>query len=589
MMLGVRGKLFLASLAAIAFSVVVADLYLARTLDRELTESVRDDLTIRAELIAGEARAEGRALRPDPAWDGWADERGRTSRARVTVIAADGTVVGDSEVPPVDLPRLENHAHRPEIARARADGRGWATRYSTTVGHRMMYVAIAVAAADTGAGGTIRLAVPLTTVDDAVNRLHWLLAFASLLALGAAVAFSAVAASWAARGVRRVTATARKMAGGDLAARTHAGGRDEADELGRVIDGLAEGLSRSMAELRDERDLLQGVLQGMREGVLLLDRDARIVLVNPALRESLLLDADVVGKLLLEGIRHAGLRDLIDAARKSGEPASGEIESAGLKPRRLLVHVSTLPTDSGGLLAVFVDVTDLRRLETIRRDFVANVSHELRTPVAAVRSAGETLRGALERDPAAAARFVEIIERNAERLQRLIEDLLDLSRIESQTYRPDLVSLDLGTVARHVLGLFRERAEARNLALALDLPADLPHVRADRRALEQVLTNLVDNAVKYCPPATSVTVRAALDGDKVRIDVADTGSGIEARHLARLFERFYRVDAGRSRELGGTGLGLSIVKHLVEAMGGSVSVESAPGRGTTFRCVLPRG
>ncbi|MBI5501306.1 MAG: HAMP domain-containing protein [Deltaproteobacteria bacterium] len=588
MMPGIRGKLFLASLAAIALSVVVADLYLAKTLDRELTDGVRDDLTVRAELVAGEARAEGRPIRPDPAWDAWADERGRTSRARVTVVAADGTVVGDSEVPAADLPPLENHAHRPEIARAGTDGRGWATRYSTTVGHRMMYVAVAVAASGV-AGGTIRLAVPLTMVDDAITRLHWLLAFASLLALGVAVAFSAVAASWAARGVRRVTAVARRMAGGDLAARTHAAGRDEADELGRVIDGLADGLSRSMAELRDERDLLQGVLQGMREGVLLLDREARIVLVNPALRESLLLDADVVGKLLLEGIRHAGLRDLIDVARKSGEPALGEIESAGLKPRRLLVHVSTLPTDSGGLLAVFVDVTDLRRLETIRRDFVANVSHELRTPVSAVRSAGETLRGALERDPAAAARFVEIIERNAERLQRLIEDLLDLSRIESQTYRPDLVSLDLPTVARHVVGLFRARADAKHLTLALDLPADLPAVRADRRALEQILTNLVDNAVKYCPPAASVAVRAALDGDKVRIEVADTGAGIEARHLTRLFERFYRVDPGRSRELGGTGLGLSIVKHLVEAMGGTVSVESTPGKGTIFRFVLARG
>ena len=376
------------------------------------------------------------------------------------------------------------------------------------------------------------------------------------------------------------------MAAGDLSVRTHAAGRSESDELGRVLDGLADNLSRSLGELRGERDLLQGVLNGMREGVMLLDRETRIVLVNPALRESLLLDADVVGKLLLEGVRHAGLSELVESARKTGDTASDELEIAGIKPRRLLARVSTLDADPGGLLAVFVDVTDLRRLETIRRDFVANVSHELRTPVAAVRSAGETLRETLENDPAAAARFAEIIERNAERLQRLIDDLLDLSRIESQTYRPDLVRWTAGRRPARDRTV-RERAEAKRLALSVDFPAELPQARADRRALEQVLTNPVDNAVKYCPPAASVTVRAALDGKYVRLEVTDTGPGIETQHLSRLFERFYRVDPGRSRELGGTGLGLSIVKHLLEAMGGSVTVESTPGKGTTFRCLLP--
>jgi two-component system phosphate regulon sensor histidine kinase PhoR len=586
--LGIRGKLFLASFGAIVISVTVADLYLSGVLDRRLTDEIRDDLLVRARLVAADAVQTSHAVRPDLAWDALADEEARTARARVTIIAADGTVLGDSEVSASGLARLENHRGRPEVLGALARGEGSSARESVTVGRRMMYVAVALPDGAASPTGVVRLAVALTAVDDALGRLHWLLVVASAIAVLLAVLLSSVAASWAARGIRSVTATARRLAEGDLGARTHAAGRDEAAVLGRTIDALAQNLAHSIVELRGERDLLQGVLQGMREGVLLVDREDRIVLVNPALREALLLDADVAGRLVLEAVRHAGLRELLDGARTADRPVAGELELAGLRPRRLLVHASPLDGSPGALLVVFVDVTDLRRLETIRRDFVANVSHELRTPVAAVRSAAETLRGAVERDPAAVARFAEMIERNAERLQHLVGDLLDLSRIESREYRPDLEPLDAVAVVQRVVETFRERAQERGLSLASSLPADLPRVRADRRALEQVVSNLVDNAVKYASAAASVTIRAEADEPHVRFTVADTGPGIEPQHLPRLFERFYRVDTGRSRELGGTGLGLSIVKHLVEAMGGSVGLDSTPGAGSTFWFTLPR-
>jgi two-component system phosphate regulon sensor histidine kinase PhoR len=239
----------------------------------------------------------------------------------------------------------------------------------------------------------------------------------------------------------------------------------------------------------------------------------------------------------------------------------------------------------GGVLAVFLDVTELRRLESVRRDFVANASHELRTPVAAVRAAAETLRSALN-DRKAALRFTEIIERNSERLERLIADLLELSRIESSRFQFVLEPVDLADVVQYVTSLHRHRAEKKRITLDAELPADALAVRADRRALELVFGNLVDNAIKYCPDNARVTVCALRDGDRVRVSVADTGPGIEPRHLPRLFERFYRVDPGRSRELGGTGLGLAIVKHLVEAMGGSVGVASTVGAGTTFTFTL---
>jgi two-component system phosphate regulon sensor histidine kinase PhoR len=239
-------------------------------------------------------------------------------------------------------------------------------------------------------------------------------------------------------------------------------------------------------------------------------------------------------------------------------------------------------------LAVFVDVTALRKLETMRRDFVANVSHELRTPVSAVRSAAETVRKALETDPAAAGDFIDIIERQAQRLQRLIDDLLDLARIESRQLKLNVEPVPLPQVAGHMLSLFREAAQAKRIRLASQIPTDLPPARADRRALEQVLSNLIDNAVKYGSEGAQVTVTADAHNGALRVSVSDTGPGIEAKDLPRLFERFYRVDAGRSRELGGTGLGLSIVKHMVESMGGQVSVDSAPGRGTTFAFTIPR-
>jgi two-component system phosphate regulon sensor histidine kinase PhoR len=324
----------------------------------------------------------------------------------------------------------------------------------------------------------------------------------------------------------------------------------------------------------------------MREGILLLDREGQVALANAALREMLLMPADVVGKSPIEIVRHAELKHILDEAPAAAEPRSAEIELGGLEPRRLLVYASALAGEPGGVLAVFVDVTELRRLENVRRDFVANVSHELRTPVASVKSAAETLRRAVETQPESAGEFIEIIERNAERLQRLVEDLLDLSRIESREYRLELEPIELHPVARYVTSLFQDRARAKQMRLSCELPDTLRPVRADRRALEQVLSNLVDNAMKYGSSGGAVLLKAYSEGSGLRVSVRDTGPGIEAKHLPRIFERFYRVDAGRSRDLGGTGLGLAIVKHLVEAMGGRMSVESTPGEGSCFSFTL---
>ena len=366
---------------------------------------------------------------------------------------------------------------------------------------------------------------------------------------------------------------------------------DGVERISAALDQMVVGLRAALADLRGQRDLGSDIVDNLQEGILIVDADDRIVRVNPALRDTLLLPVDAIGRSLLEVVRHAELNELLAQARKGWHAA--EVEVTGLKPRRLRVRAQ--PLGAAGLrLAVLVDVTDIRRLETMRRDFVANVSHELRTPVTAIRSAAETLRmvvgDVMQGDEDGSSkhrdtvRFVEILERNAERLHLLIEDLLELSRIEGKEFQFDRERIDVRSLLQHMVLLFRDRAEKRGVNFHVDAPDGLWLV-SDRRAIEQIVTNLIDNAVKYCPNGT-VELRAASNGLDVIFEIRDHGPGIEPKHLPRIFERFYRIDKGRSRDVGGTGLGLAIVKNLVDALGGTVGVESTVGSGTAFMCVL---
>ncbi len=584
--LPVRWKLFFGSLFLVALSLLPAQGLLARKLRAEVTRRLDTELWIRIELVAAQASKAGFDPADRPRWDGLADDLARRARGRVTLIARSGEVLGDSELDAARLGEVENHSGRPEVAAALTSGRGTSRRLSVTLQRRMLFVAVPFAS-DAGVAGVARLAVPLADVEEALAGLDRAIFLATLIAIGLAAMTSAAAAGPLSRSLRALAALARRMAGGDLTLRAGSSGSDEVAALGRAFDQLAGNLSATLGALRTERDLLGGVLEAMREGVLLLDRDGRVAVVNAALREMLLLRSDAVGKTPLDLVRNADL-DAALAGALTGETASTEIEVGDLKPRRLLVNVTRLSTERGGLLAVFVDMTDIRRLETMRRDFVANVSHELRTPVAAATAATETLRMAAEKDPSRVAEFVGMIERNLQRLWRLLEDLLELSRIEARELRLHPEPLEIGVLVAQILTMFDHRAAPKSIRLVSEIPPDLAPVNADRRAFEQILTNLIDNAVKYCPEEATITVRAASAGDSVNVAVEDTGPGIEARHLPRLFERFYRVDSGRSRDVGGTGLGLSIVKQLVEAIGGKITVDSSVGKGTTFAFKIPR-
>lgn len=424
----------------------------------------------------------------------------------------------------------------------------------------------------------------LSVSDSPALSAHLLAA--AMVALAAVVLVSLISERRTTRSIDKLLAAAHEMQT-DLSKRTHLRGPENIARLGAALDELAAELEHSMHEISRGRDQLEAMLEAMQEGVLVTREDGTITVANWALRR-MLLSGEVIGRRPIEIARNAGLHELLEEARQSKKPLSRELSFGTLQRRRVRVQVSPIVREQerGALVAVFSDVTELRRLESMRRDFVANVSHELRTPVASVRAASETLQSMSEPDPEMTHELVDIIDRNALRLHRLVEDLLDLSRIEAKELHLQIRSLDMESEIEKVTDALRPNAAKKDIQLVVEVPRPLS-LLSDARALEQILTNLIENAIKYCPIGSKVRVAAEKREERVLISVMDNGPGIDAAHLPRLFERFYRVDAGRSRALGGTGLGLAIVKHLSEALGGQASVESVPGKGSTFCISLP--
>ncbi|MBN1204643.1 MAG: PAS domain-containing protein [Myxococcaceae bacterium] len=362
---------------------------------------------------------------------------------------------------------------------------------------------------------------------------------------------------------------------------------DEVASLEGAIDSLHARLEARNAQLTQEARTLTAVLDGMIEGIWITDAEGTVVRHNDALREMLQPgNGGIAGQRPLALIRNEELNEAVRRACREGASSRLELTQEGLFPRTLAVRVTPLGKDLPGSAAVFHDITELRRLEKVRKDFVANVSHELRTPITAIRGYAETLQGGALTDPAVAPKMVEIIHRQSERLSELVEDLLELSRLESREVKLKIASVSLALAASRAAETVKPKAAGKDIHLELQVPPDLA-AQGDERAVEQVLLNLLDNAVKYTPAGGRVELSGTREDGRCVVRVKDTGVGIEPRHLSRIFERFYRVDKGRSRDMGGTGLGLSIVKHLVGAMEGEVRVESQPNVGSTFVIFLP--
>ncbi len=362
---------------------------------------------------------------------------------------------------------------------------------------------------------------------------------------------------------------------------------DEVANLEGAIDSLHARLTAQNSQLTQEARTLTAVLDGMIEGIWITDAAGTVVRHNDALREMLQPGSTgIIGQRPLALIRNEELNDAVMRACRDGASSRLELTLEGLFPRTLAIRVTPLGKDLPGSAAVFHDVTELRRLEKVRKDFVANVSHELRTPITAIRGYAETLQSGALKDQEMAPKMVEIIHRQSERLSELVEDLLELSRLESRELKLKIAPVPLAVAASRAAETVKPKAAGKDIHLELQVPPELAAL-GDERAVEQVLLNLLDNAVKYTPAGGRVNLFGTLEDGRCVVRVKDTGVGIEPKHLSRIFERFYRVDKGRSRDMGGTGLGLSIVKHLVGAMDGEVKVESQPNVGSVFVIFLP--
>jgi len=518
--------------------------------------------------------------------DAMADAAAQAAGARVTLIDRDGRVMGDSDVSASSLPDIENHADRPEVRAALAGEVGISTRTSNTVRRGLLYVAVPLQ----HGRGVARLAVDLASIDAAAADLRQRLVSAAVISLVAALALS-FALSWLSlRPVEELREVVNAIASGQLDRRLRWSDHDELSEIATSINSMAEQLKRQIEEARGEKEQLEVVLRSMVEGVLVLDEKGLVQLANPRLRELLSVWKEIEGRAPIETIRNPAIVDTLEAAAASSEPVARELQLGENLERTVLMVAVALPgpVRSRGTVAVFHDVTDLRRLEQVRADFISNASHELRTPITSIRGFADTLLSNSISD-AERQSYLEVILRNSERMSHLIEDLLELSRVESRRVALNPGKVDILETARMLLTDLEPRLRDARIDARIEVDDEAPGVAwADRGAVEQILTNLIDNAIKYTEAGGSIAVRLAGAGDVVRVAVEDTGMGIPDADQGRIFERFYRVDKARSRALGGTGLGLSIVKHLVQAMGGDIGVESEPGVGSCFRFTLPR-
>jgi two-component system phosphate regulon sensor histidine kinase PhoR len=547
----------------VAILVLSADRWLRADLERSLATSLEH-----------QARLVMTALPADTlAWQDFSRRVGSAGQVRITLIEQSGRVRADTDVPDAELARVENHAKRPEVATALAGGTGSAKRRSATTSSAFMYVAVP------GGPGVVRVAMPLDQVDSAVGTAQRSVVLAALLALLLGAGFAWLAGRSITRPLTETAEAARTIAAGGRP-RFPRSGIPDMDAMVAALRGMHEELDARFEALQRKQAETAALVNAMVEGVLSSDARGQVVTANPAARNLLGYDADRALPALQVLFHHKAARSAVEASLRGETVPDREIL---LDERTCLLSARPLP--EGGAVLVLHDLTDIRRLETIRRDFVANVSHELKTPLTSISGYAETL---LADHPGeeTTRRFLETILANARRMQRLVDDQLDLSRIESGNWRPSPRRILTENALRETWTASGRPGPSEHVFRIL-VSSGAESVFVDPEAFRQVLANLFDNARRYTAPGGAITALAIREGAGVRVSVSDAGTGIGSEHLPRIFERFYRADASRSRSEGGTGLGLAIVKHLVESHGGRVWAESELGQGTTIHCWFP--
>lgn len=594
-LLGIRGLIVGITFALVVLGDITGGVFLEQRLRHQFETEATAELH-RVALITEDILSARLTTSSQEHVDELADHISPLIGPRVTIMDSDGEVLGDSSLDGEELRTIDNHLNRPEVRGALATGEASSTRYSATIGRDMLYLARSYAPRNAPSSRmVVRVARPLSELDEQIITLRYVLLFAGLLTLiPLGIAGTLTSAIFSHRFSNILSTAALRSS--PLGASTAAPSLDADTALSgisRSFIRVSEDLENAMNVLADERDRFQVVLESMQEAVIALDAESRVSLANRAARTLLGLDDEAHGKSLeqlttVEEIRQLGGTRLDDSTTVEfavAAPVEDTLGPSANTPRRTVHGRATIQSD-GGRVIVMHDVTEIRRLETIRRDFVANVSHELRTPVSIIRANAETLLSVESDRSAQERRFIEALLRHADRLGRLITDLLDISKIEVGKYPITPQRTPLALLARSSIEAVEHKASKKRMALRCDIPEDLDAM-VDAKALEQVMLNLMENAVKYATDDCSLVISAKMHEDRVLLEFADDGPGIEPIHRPRIFERFYRVDPGRSREMGGTGLGLAIVKHLVEAMDGSVGVVANEPRGSRFWVSLP--
>jgi two-component system, OmpR family, phosphate regulon sensor histidine kinase PhoR len=583
-----RTRIFLSSLLAAAVTMLVAAGLVSWSVRRTLQDRIERDL-VGAARLAAETLSHRQAATPGEL-DAEADAIGRLVAGRVTFISSDGTVIGDSELSPDELAALENHAGRPEIQQARREGVGIARRYSATLKTDMLYVAVPVQSEAAPALAEVRLAIPLTEIDDQLRAVRRSSLAAMAVGLVAAMIVAWYGSALMTRRVRAIADVAERYAAGDLSFPPGDYGTDEIGVVARTLaDSMREIGTRAM-ERETARARMDAILNGMSEGVLVVTPQGRLQLVNNAARRMLKVPDAPEGRHYLEVTRHPDIAGQISGALHGLTGEERELTLPGDTDAIFAVRGAPVASSAGrGAVLVLHDITDLRKADRIRRDFVANVSHELRTPLTAVRGYVEALidEGA---EGAEAKRFLETIARHTLRMERLVRDLLRLARLDAGQELLDRVPCAIETLFSGVTADLADAIAARRQRVTHQIADDAPSVPGDPAKLHDALRNLLENAVNYAPEESTIVMSADRHDTRVVLSVADDGPGIPEADLPRVFERFYRVDKARARterDPGGTGLGLAIVKHLVALHGGRVSAENRPEHGAIFSIELP--
>lgn len=560
-------RLLLQSLAIVGVMVISVVLIIDNQLYSSIVEQTTHDL-------AGEARLVATEWRPDVDPDSLADQAGTATGHRITLIDSTGHVVGDSEFDGPALQALENHATRPEVVAARRTGLGSIRRMSPSTGDERLYVAVKAPR------GIARVSVTTRAVAEIFASARSGVLVAGLISFLLAGILAVLFSRSVSRPIVDLSNVARSLAAGERKRHPPLAAPGEVGDLADAVHRLAEQLEARISALAAEQSVLSALIETLNEGVIAISPAHEVVRISETGRRLLSIDRRV--PFVIDFLpRDATLRNAIALA----------LSGTATDPEELIIGETTVsltarPLVNGGAVVALFDLTPIRKLEAVRRDFVANVSHELRTPLTIIGGFAETLQDP-EIPAARRAEFAKTIFSNTQRMQRIVDELLDLSRIETGHWRPRPESIRIAEVAAEVFARSAASAKSKSVMLETSIDPDAKTILADRTALEQILINLVENALRHTGEGGRITIQTVREADGVTLSVSDTGSGIAPEHLPRIFERFYRADSGRSREAGGTGLGLAIVRHLVEAHGGMVRAESVVGAGTTIRIFFP--